>query len=101
MRKKPFHASLLAAIALAIAAVGTTVPTVALGQTGAESNGGTLPSSETVRSLLMNNWTDSLAIHYARQLYNADAHLFGPYLAALHNAVDWPMNQIDGATAFF
>jgi GH15 family glucan-1,4-alpha-glucosidase len=49
----------------------------------------------------MNNWTDFLAIHYARQLYPKDSHLFGPYLAAMHSAVDWPVNQIDGASAFF
>jgi hypothetical protein len=89
-----------AALALAAALVSATVATVALGQTSSE-RGAILPSSETVRSLLMNNWTDSVAIHYARQLYKADSNLFGPYLAALHNAVDWPVNQIDGATAFF
>jgi hypothetical protein len=49
----------------------------------------------------MNNWTDSVAIHYARQLYPKDSHLFGPYLSVLRSAVDWQVNQIDGATAFF
>jgi hypothetical protein len=88
-----------AALALAAALVSATSPTVTLGQ--ADGPEGTLPSSETVRSLLINNWTDSMAIHYARQLHATDPYLFGPYLAALHNAVDWPVNQIDGATAFF
>ena len=100
MRKTSSHASRLAVTALAAALVSTMSPTIALGQTSRGPEG-TLPSSETVRSLLMNNWTDSLAIHYARQLYKDDPRLFGPYLAALHNAVDWPVNQIDGATAFF
>jgi GH15 family glucan-1,4-alpha-glucosidase len=49
----------------------------------------------------MNNWTDTLAIHYARQLYPKDSHVFGPYLVALRGAADWQVNQIDGATAFF
>ena len=60
----------------------------------------TPPSTETVRSLIMSNWSDSVAIHYARQLYRQDSQLFGPYLSALHDAADWPTNQIDGATAF-
>jgi hypothetical protein len=49
----------------------------------------------------MNNWTDTVAVHYARQLYPKDSHLFGPYLAALHNGIDWTVSQIDGAAAFF
>jgi GH15 family glucan-1,4-alpha-glucosidase len=88
-----------AAIALA-AALSARFPTAALGQTPSQPEQ-TLPSTESVRSLLMNNWTDSLAIHYSRQLYKADTDNFGPYLAALHNSADWTTNQIDGATAFF
>jgi GH15 family glucan-1,4-alpha-glucosidase len=89
-----------ASLALAATLVCATSRTIALGQTsGAPET--TLPSSETVRALLMNNWNDSVAIHYARQLYNIDSHVFGPYLVALHNRVDWPTNQINGATAFF
>jgi hypothetical protein len=89
-----------AALTVAAALISATPPTVALGQTsgGAEA---TLPSSGTVRSVLMNNWTDSIAIHYARKLYKSDSQVFGPYLARLHSAVSWPTNQINGATAFF
>lgn len=96
-----------AALALACAAIIAMLSHVAAGQTGGApgqtnaSDGNTLPSSETVRSVVMNNWADSVAIHYARQLYQADQEHFGPYLAALHGAADWTMNQIDGATAFF
>jgi hypothetical protein len=68
---------------------------------GQDGAAGTQPSSETARSVLMNNWTDLVAIHYSRQLYKIDPYLFGPYLSHLHSAVDWPVNQIDGATAFF
>jgi hypothetical protein len=89
-----------AALALASASVSAMLPHVAAGQIDRNA-ANTLPSSETVRTLFMNNWTDSLAIHYARQLHAADPEQFGPYLAAVHSAVDWPMNQIDGATAFF
>lgn len=80
--------------------VGGGSPQVALGQS-ADRPQGTAPSSETVRSLLMNNWTDSVAVHYARQLHNGDLYLFGPYLSGLHQATDWTVNQIDGATGFF
>ena len=94
-----------AALALACPAIIATLSHAAAGQTGGAptnaSDGNTLPSSETVRSVVMNNWADSVAIHYARQLYQADQEQFGPYLAALHGSVDWTMNQIDGATAFF
>jgi GH15 family glucan-1,4-alpha-glucosidase len=97
--KIPSHAFPLLAIALGATLLGSTSAPCAFGQTSTGPDG-TLPSSETVRSLLMNNWTDSLAVHYARQLSPADPHLFGPYLAGLHSAIDWPVNQIDGATAF-
>lgn len=75
-------------------------PTTACGQ-ALSGTQGTLPSTETVRSLLMNNWADTLAIHQARQIYKKDTHLFGPYLVELHSAIDWPVSQIDGAAAFF
>src|ERR1700741_4510982 len=62
---------------------------------------GTPPAPETIRSAVMNNWLDTIAIHYSRQHYPSDLNLFGPYLAALHSKADWTVNQIDGATAFF
>ncbi|MDB6015090.1 MAG: Carbohydrate binding family 6 [Gammaproteobacteria bacterium] len=91
---------LVARVGLAALVSATVSPTGVLAQTtgGART---TLPSPESVRSLLMSNWTDFLAIHQARQLYPKDTHLFGPYLAALHGGVDWTTPQIDGATAFF
>jgi hypothetical protein len=88
--------ALLLAIALGFAALSTAA--WAQGTGGPQ---GTLPSTETARSLLMNNWVDTVAIHQARQLYKKDTHLFGPDLVALQSAIDWPVNQIDGATAFF
>src|SRR3954466_6206740 len=88
------------ALLLAAVLVNASFPTVALGQTPVQTNS-TLPSSESVRSLLMNNWTDTVGVHYSRQLYPADKELFGPYLEALHRAGDWPTNQIGGAMAFF
>jgi hypothetical protein len=98
--KTSLLASTLKAGVLAIAIVSTVWPATALGQTPS-SDAPTLPSSESARSLLINNWNDAVAIHYARKLYPKDSELFGPYLAALHNAADWPVNQIEGATAFF
>ena len=98
--KSVHHRSLLAAITVSAGVLGIAPWTIA----SAQSSGGaweTRPSGETVRSLLMNNWSDLLAIHYARQLYPADPHLFGPYLSGLHSKIDWPVNQIDGATALF
>jgi hypothetical protein len=49
----------------------------------------------------MNNWGDTLAVHYARQLNKSDPEILGPYMSALNNSADWATNQIDGATAFF
>ena len=93
----PRQHSPLAAIVLASTLVGIATASAAFGQTPS----GTLPSAETVRSLPMNNWSNLLGMHYARQLAKNDPHLFGPYLARLHSAIDWPVNQIDGATALF
>jgi hypothetical protein len=67
----------------------TTFATNALSQTPQ----GTLPSSETVRSLFMNNWSDTLAVHYA-QLNKSDPEILGPYMSALNNSADWATNQI-------
>jgi hypothetical protein len=89
----------VAKIALAAFLVSAISPR-ALAQTSAGTQG-SQPSSESVRALVMNNWSDSLAIHYARQLYPKDSHVFGPYLVALRSKADWTVNQIDGATAFF
>ena len=86
MRTFPFVAITLAALAPLVRAQDSSVATQ-----------GTPRSSETVPSLLLNNWHDLIAIHYARQLTKDDPRLFGPYLSGLHSRVDWPTNQIDGA----
>jgi GH15 family glucan-1,4-alpha-glucosidase len=98
--RMPSHVVGLAKIALAAALLSTSSPNISAGQTPGTTQG-SQPSSASVRALLMNNWTDSLAIHYARQLYPKDSHVFGPYLVSLRSAADWSVNQIDGATAFF
>lgn len=92
---------MICAAAVALASIGAVPGSsiVAHGQT--VEGDGTEPSGETVRSVLMNNWNDLIAIHYARQLYKSDLNHFGPYLSALHKRLDWTVNQIDGATAFF
>lgn len=86
--------------AVALLALAGLCTQGAHGQEASEPQG-TRPSSETVRSLLMNNWSDLVAIHYSRQLAADDPRLFGPYLSGLYSAIDWPVNQIDGATALF
>ncbi|MFO7597061.1 MAG: CBM35 domain-containing protein [Desulfocurvibacter africanus] len=63
----------------------------------------TTPSVTSTRSLLMNNWTDLVAMHYSSQLnpgftYDSDE---GPRLGALHWKGDWPRSQVDSAAAFF
>ncbi len=88
MRTFPFVAITLAALAPLVRAQDSSVATQ-----------GTPRSSETVPSLLLNNWHDLIAIHYARQLTKDDPRLFGPYLSGLHSRVDRPANQIDGAMA--
>ncbi len=97
----PLTSFRMAILAAAVVLIGTAGPYAAAFGQDADGGEGTPPSDETVRSVLMNNWTDSIAIHYARQLYDADLEEFGPYLAGLHYAGDWTVNQIDGATAFF
>ena len=99
MSQRPLF-TLAKANILAAALVATTFAIVGEAQTPAPDVG-SQPSAETVRSLLMNNWTDTVAVHYARQLYKKDSHLFGPYLAGFYSATDWTVSQIDGATAFF
>lgn len=61
---------------------------------------GPSPSEVSVRSVLMNDWDDVVAIWQAAQLYPADDDEFGPRLAAIHSRIDWPTNQIDEAQAF-
>ncbi|MEZ4599609.1 MAG: hypothetical protein R2940_07455 [Syntrophotaleaceae bacterium] len=61
----------------------------------------TNPSMTSTRSLMMNNWTDLVGIHHSSVLAPDDDTEFGPRLAALHYKQDWPVNQIDGATAYF
>ncbi len=63
----------------------------------------TSPSTTSTRSLLMNNWTDLIGIHYSSKLNPGYAYApdQGPRLASLHWAGNWSRSQIDSAAAFF
>lgn len=62
---------------------------------------GPAPSDESVRSLLMNDWSDLVVGWHAAKLAPNDDRGFGPRMTAFHWAKDWPVNQIDEAQAFF
>ncbi len=63
---------------------------------------GTRPSAQTsVRSLLMNNSEDMVAIHEATYLAAKDITEFGPSLSQLRHASDWTVDQIDFGTTWF
>lgn len=67
----------------------------------------TQPSSETARSLYMNNWADTAGLWMAPQLAQTDTNTqYGPRLAELHYSPNGPaassaVNQIKDYTGFF
>lgn len=64
--------------------------------------GATGSSATSVTSVWMNNWDDMLAMHMASKLHPADTNqMYGPRLAELRYAGDWPTNQIVDATGYF
>lgn len=99
---------------LAIAAL-TVVGTIAASLTVAAVGSAPLayaatptpPSSETARSLYMNNWADTAGLWMAPQLAQTDTNTqYGPRLAELHYSPNGPaassaVNQIKDYTGFF
>ena len=91
------------AITLATTAVLTAVGTAP----HATAAGPTQPSSETARSLYMNNWLDTTGIWMAPQLAQTDTNTqWGPRLAELHYSpsgatASSATNQIKDYTGFF
>lgn len=62
----------------------------------------THPSATSATAVWMNNWSDTIAIHMASKLHPAHTDTqYGPRLAELHFAGDWPTNQIVDATGYF
>ncbi|MEO6700733.1 MAG: glycoside hydrolase family 15 protein, partial [Jatrophihabitantaceae bacterium] len=67
----------------------------------------TQPSSETARSLYMNNWADTVGLWMAPQLAQTDSNTqYGPRLAELHYSPSGAstasaVNQINDYTGFF
>ncbi|MGB8452340.1 MAG: CBM35 domain-containing protein [Anaerocolumna sp.] len=57
---------------------------------------------ESVRSLYMSNWKDSMAIWMAGKLCNNDStSTYGPRIAELRSSDDWTINQIIDYSGFF
>ncbi|MDQ1720763.1 MAG: hypothetical protein QOI26_497, partial [Pseudonocardiales bacterium] len=91
----------VATVAGSITAVALTAPNVASAVVP------TVPSTETARSLYMNNWSDTAGIWMAPQLAQTDTNTqYGPRLGELHYspsgaAASSATNQIVDYTGFF
>ena len=96
---------LVAATALALAGAAAAS---ALDAHPASAAGTTQPTSETARSLYMNNWSDTTGIWMAPRLAQTDTNTsYGPRLAELHfspggqASAESAVNQITDYTGFF
>lgn len=90
-----------------LALLGATALSVAGAPTHASATSPTQPSTETARSLYMNNWTDTTGIWMAPQLAQTDSNTqYGPRLGELHYSPTGAtsasaVNQIVDYTGFF
>jgi GH15 family glucan-1,4-alpha-glucosidase len=105
MRRVPAPSRVVRALVLTLVSatsviVGTAIPPAVAATT-------TAPSSETARSLYMNNWTDTTGIWMDSQLAQTDSNTqYGPRLAELHYSPNGAtsasaVNQIKDYTGFF
>ena len=92
----------------ALALVASSAMVVASGTApSANAASPTVPSSETARSLYLNNWSDTTGLWMAPQLAQTDGNTqFGPRLAELHYSPNGAsaasaVNQITDYTGFF
>ena len=104
MRRPRLLTRTLTAVTLvASSIVAITVTTAATAQAVTP----TAPSSETARSLYMNNWSDTAGLWMAPQLAQTDSNTqYGPRLAELHYSPNGPaassaVNQIVDYTGYF
>lgn len=91
-----------------LALVAGSLSAVALSDApAARASSPTLPSTETARSLYMNNWSDTTGIWMAPQLAQTDTNTqYGPRLGELHYSPSGAtpasaVNQINDYTGFF
>jgi len=104
MRRPRLASRALVALTLVVGSAGALAAGTAPGATAA---GPTAPSTETARSLYLNNWTDTSALWMAPQLAQTDGNTqYGPRLAELHYspngaAASSAVNQIKDYTGFF
>lgn len=104
MRRVPLPSRVVSALALTLISassiVGVAIP-------HADAVVTTAASSETARSLYMNNWTDTTGLWMAPQLAQTDGNTqYGPRLAELHYSPNGAtaasaVNQIKDYTGFF
>lgn len=99
--------SRLTAVASAVALLAGTLAAVTFVSAPAGASTPTAPTTETARSLYMNNWLDTTGIWMAPQLAQTDTNTqYGPRLAELHYSPSGAtatsaVNQINDYTGFF
>jgi GH15 family glucan-1,4-alpha-glucosidase len=105
MRRVPTPSRAVGALALTIVSA-TSVVALATAPS-AVATGPTTPTTETARSLYMNNWSDTTGLWMAPQLAQTDSNTqYGPRLAELHYSPSGAtsasaVNQIHDYTGFF
>lgn len=103
MRRPQLVVRIISVLALVAGSISAT----ALAAPAAQAASPTLPSTETARSLYMNNWTDTTGIWMAPQLAQTDSNTqYGPRLGELHYSPSGAssasaVNQINDYTGFF
>lgn len=107
MKRPRFRTRAVTALAI-VGTVAGSLTAVSLGNAPlAHATTTTLPSTETARSLYMNNWTDTTGLWMAPQLAQTDTNTqYGPRLAELHYSPSGAsaasaVNQINDYTGFF
>ncbi len=105
---KRLRTRLIGMATAAVLAMAGAAGAAALGTGQASAASTTQPSTETARSLYMNNWSDTTGIWMAPQLAQTDTNTqYGPRLAELHYSPGGTassgsdVNQINDYTGFF
>lgn len=83
--------SCILAISMVFSMIAAAMPAYAL----------TVPTTQSITSLYMSNWTDSMNIWMASKLSQNDTGTFGPRIGEMRISNDYPTNQIIDYSSFF